>query len=105
MTRKEFSDSVGISATALIILNCEACKKKVGSGLGGTLAYIALQNSCAHESYTLNYQGSNSRFYCTNHWACFSNIGSVLNDLALKSLKAYNTTHTGSSLRVYSKSI
>lgn len=65
-------------------------------------AYIAVQSSCTHESYTLIYQGSSSRFYCTNHGASFSNSGSVLNGPASKSLKVYNTTLTGSSLRVYS---
>lgn len=65
-------------------------------------SYIAVQSSCTHESYNLIYQGSNSRFYCTNHGASFSNTGSVLNGPASKSLKVYNTTLTGSSLRVYS---
>jgi cytochrome b6-f complex iron-sulfur subunit len=88
-----------------MILNCEASKMNSGGDLGGTFAYIALQSSCAHESYTLNCEGSNSGFYCTNHWACFSNTDSLLNDPDSKSLQAYNTTLTGSSLRVYSKNI
>lgn len=141
MTRKEFLDSVGISAAALTMLSCEACKKDSGSDSGSTSgpsnvdftldltssakaallsnggylvsngvivarttagSYIAVQSSCTHESYTLIYQGGNSRFYCTNHGASFSNTGSVLNGPASRSLKVYNTTLTGSSLRVYS---
>lgn len=141
MTRKEFLDSVGISAVALTMLGCEACKKDSSSGSGSTSgpsnvdftldltssvntallsnggylvsngvivarttagSYIAVQSSCTHESYTLIYQGINSRFYCTNHGASFSNTGAVLNGPASKSLKVYNTTLTGSSLRVYS---
>lgn len=141
MTRKEFLDTIGISAAALTVLSCEACKKDGASNSaetngptnvdltldltasanaalltnGGYLitngmivartnagAYIAVQRSCTHESYSLIYQGNNSRFYCTNHGAAFSNTGSVLNGPASRSLTVYNTALAGSSLRIYS---
>lgn len=65
-------------------------------------AYIAVQQSCTHENYGLIYQGSNSRFYCGNHGATFSNSGAVTNGPASRALTVYNTTLTGTSLRVYS---
>lgn len=65
-------------------------------------AYISVQHSCTHESYGLVYQGSNSRFYCANHGATFSNAGAVTNGPATRALTVYNTTLTGTSLRVYS---
>lgn len=65
-------------------------------------AYIAVQHSCTHESYGLVYQGSNSRFYCANHGSTFTNAGVVTTGPATKSLTVYNTTLTGTSLRVYS---
>jgi len=65
-------------------------------------AYIAVQQSCTHQSYGLVYQGSNNRFYCNNHGATFSNSGTVTNGPASRALTVYNTTLTGTSLRVYS---
>lgn len=65
-------------------------------------AYISVQHSCTHESYGLVYQGANSRFYCANHGAAFSNTGAVTNGPATRALTTYNTTLTGTSLRVYS---
>ena len=65
-------------------------------------AYISVQHSCTHESYGLVYQGTSSRFYCANHGATFSNAGAVTNGPASRALTVYNTTLTGTSLRVYS---
>ncbi|MFC3560604.1 QcrA and Rieske domain-containing protein [Pedobacter jamesrossensis] len=141
MDRKDFLNSMGMSAAAFALLNCMGCKKTdIGSspdtigpsginftidlslaansallGNGGSLisnglivartktgSYIAVQRSCTHESYTLTYQSPNSRFYCPNHGATFSEGGAVTNGPATRSLTVYNTTLTGTSLRVYS---
>ncbi|MDB5111878.1 MAG: cytochrome b6-f complex iron-sulfur subunit [Mucilaginibacter sp.] len=67
-----------------------------------TGTYIAVQQSCTHESYPLIYQGSAQRFYCNNHGSAFSQAGVVLNSPANRNLTVYNTTLTGSSLRIYS---
>jgi len=67
-----------------------------------TGAYIAVQRSCTHESYTLTYQSANSRFYCPNHGATFSEGGGVTNGPASRSLTVYNTQLTGTTLKVYS---
>jgi cytochrome b6-f complex iron-sulfur subunit len=64
--------------------------------------YIALQRSCTHENYSLTYQPSNSRFYCSNHGATFTESGAVSNGPANRSLSVYKTELTGTNLRVYS---
>ena len=65
-------------------------------------AYIAVQQSCTHENYTLVYQGANQRFYCNNHGSTFTEKGVVTLGPASMSLTAYNTSLIGTSLRVYS---
>jgi cytochrome b6-f complex iron-sulfur subunit len=65
-------------------------------------AYIAVQQSCTHESYPLIYQPSASHFYCNNHGSAFTETGVVLNSPARNNLSTYKTTLTGTSLRVYS---
>lgn len=67
-----------------------------------TGSYIAVQRSCTHESYTLTYQSANSRFYCPNHGATFSENGAVTNGPASSALTVYNTELTGTTLKVYS---
>lgn len=65
-------------------------------------AYIAVQQSCTHESYPLTYQAGNHQFYCNNHGATFTENGTVTGGPTNRSLTVYNTTVTGTSLRVYS---
>jgi len=64
--------------------------------------YIAVQQSCTHQSYSLNYQASAHRFYCNNHGATFTETGVVTAGPTNRSLVVYNTQLTGTSLRVYS---
>ncbi|WP_413667947.1 ubiquinol-cytochrome c reductase iron-sulfur subunit [Mucilaginibacter sp. Mucisp86] len=65
-------------------------------------AYIAVQQSCTHESYPLIYQGSSQQFYCNNHGSAFTEAGVVKNSPANRNLTVYKTTLTGTSLRVFS---
>lgn len=65
-------------------------------------AYIAVQESCTHESYPLIYQAGNSRFYCNNHGATFTEKGVVTGGPTNRSLAVYNTSLSGTSLRIYS---
>ena len=141
MDRKDFLNSIGMSAAAFALMGCAGCKKTDGSSTadttgptginftldlslaanaalltnGGSIvsngvivaktkagAYIAVQRSCTHESYTLTYQSTDSRFYCPNHGATFSENGAVTNGPASRSLTAYNTQLTGTALKVYS---
>lgn len=63
--------------------------------------YIAAQQVCTHESVSVVYQGSNHRFYCDGHGATFNESGTVTGGPAPRALKVYNTSLTGSMLRVY----
>lgn len=67
-----------------------------------TGAYIAVQESCTHQSYPLVYESGSSQFYCNNHGATFTEKGTVTGGPTNRSLTVYNTTLTGTSLRVYS---
>lgn len=67
-----------------------------------TGVYIAVQQSCTHQSYPLVYVGTSHEFYCNNHGSAFSEAGVVKNSPANRNLTVYNTTLTGTSLRVFS---
>lgn len=67
-----------------------------------TTEFVALSRACTHEGTSINYRSSQQDFLCPNHGARFSTSGSVLQGPATKSLKKYNTTLTGTSLRVFS---
>lgn len=79
----------------LISNNIIVVRKSLGN-------FIAVQRSCTHENYSLTYQPSGSRFYCSNHGATFSESGAVTNGPANRSLSVYKTELTGTTLRVYS---
>ena len=64
--------------------------------------FIAVSQACTHESVTVVYQGANNRFFCNAHGSAFSETGAVNNGPASSALKAYNTTVSGNSLRVFS---
>ncbi|WP_224746613.1 QcrA and Rieske domain-containing protein [Mucilaginibacter rigui] len=65
-------------------------------------AYIAVQESCTHQSYPLVYQSGSSQFYCNNHGATFTEKGVVTGGPTNRSLVVYNTSLSGVSLRIYS---
>ena len=64
--------------------------------------YVALSDTCTHQGGTLHYDSVAGRFVCPVHGANFSTSGSVLVGPAAVALQKYNTTLTGTSLRVYS---
>ena len=65
-------------------------------------SYIAVQQSCTHENFSIVYQGSRQRFYCDGHGATFSESGTVEGGPAPRSLQTYKTSLNGTLLRVYS---
>lgn len=65
-------------------------------------AYIAVQQSCTHESYPLTYQANNQHFYCNNHGSAFTEAGAVVNSPANRNLTVYKTALNGTTLRIYS---
>jgi cytochrome b6-f complex iron-sulfur subunit len=99
----DFTLDLSASANAALLTNGGYLTQSgviVAQTISGT--YIAVQQSCTHESYPLTFQVSNQRFYCNNHGATFTQSGAVTNGPANRSLTVYNTTLTGTSLRVYS---
>jgi cytochrome b6-f complex iron-sulfur subunit len=67
-----------------------------------TTEFVALSRACTHEGTAVNFRSSQNDFLCPNHGARFSTTGSVLEGPARSALKKYNTTLTGTSLRVFS---
>jgi cytochrome b6-f complex iron-sulfur subunit len=67
--------------------------------------FLAISAACSHQGTTINYNASGNNFICPNHGAQFSSTGAVTQGPANSSLAKYNTTLTGTSLRVFSESI
>jgi len=69
-----------------------------------TGSYIAVASACTHQGYALAFSSDN-QFHCQNpaagHGSIFASNGSVTNGPAVTALKTYNTSLSGTSLRVY----
>jgi cytochrome b6-f complex iron-sulfur subunit len=63
--------------------------------------FIAVSSICTHASVTIEYQGTNNRFYCSGHGSTFTNAGAVSNGPAMQALKQYKTELSNNSLRIY----
>jgi cytochrome b6-f complex iron-sulfur subunit len=64
--------------------------------------YVAVSSSCTHAGTAVQYVSSTNRFYCPSHGSNFATDGSVVNGPASSVLSKYNTSLTGSMLRVFS---
>jgi cytochrome b6-f complex iron-sulfur subunit len=64
--------------------------------------YVAVSKYCTHAGGTVVYDSRVNNFYCPVHGSVFSTNGSVVNGPASIPLVKYNTSLTGTSLRVYS---
>ena len=64
-------------------------------------AYIAVASACTHQGFTLAFDNLGNQFHCANHGSNFAVTGAVINGPATTALKSYNTTLTGTSLRVF----
>ena len=63
--------------------------------------YVAATIACSHEDYEqITWQAE--EWYCTKHFARFDREGQGLNANGRKGLKTYQTSLTGTSLRVFS---
>jgi cytochrome b6-f complex iron-sulfur subunit len=63
--------------------------------------FIAVSSVCTHANVTIEYQGTNNRFYCSGHGSTFTNAGAVSNGPAAQALKQYKTALSNSNLRIY----
>ena len=64
--------------------------------------YIAVSQACTHQGTSVVFQGQNDRFFCPNHGATYSTTGAVTGGPAPSALKRYNTSLSGTNLRVFS---
>jgi cytochrome b6-f complex iron-sulfur subunit len=67
-----------------------------------TGTFSAVSASCPHQGTDVNYNSTSNNFICPNHGAKFNSVGTVTQGPASSSLRKYNTSLTGNSLRVYS---
>lgn len=67
-----------------------------------TGSYIAVSQYCTHAGGTVVYDKSANDFYCPVHGSVYSLSGSVIQGPAPSPLIKYNTSLSGTSLRVYS---
>ena len=65
-------------------------------------SYIAVSAACTHEGTIIQYIGTSNSFRCPNHGATFNSGGQVTLGPASKALASYNTTLSGTTLRVFS---
>lgn len=108
------SSGLGAGGTVDITIDLSLAGNTVLNNVGGSLVksgviiartssgIIAVSATCTHEGSTVYYNSAIGRFVCPNHGANFSTSGSVLIGPANKALTSYNTSLTGTSLRVYS---
>jgi cytochrome b6-f complex iron-sulfur subunit len=64
--------------------------------------YVAVSQYCTHAGGTAVYNSNGNDFYCPVHGSSFSTNGSVIGGPARSALVKYNTSLSGTSLRVYS---
>jgi nitrite reductase/ring-hydroxylating ferredoxin subunit len=131
MTRKEFLGKIGIGAAFVLTASClGSCTKDGKNGVdfildltasenaalqnvGGYIVknqvvvakaadgnYYAATQICSHEG-EIKVTFSNNEYYCTAHGARFDLNGNGLNNNGEKGISVYNTTLSGTQLRVF----
>jgi cytochrome b6-f complex iron-sulfur subunit len=65
--------------------------------------FLAVSASCTHKGTNVNYVKESNSFHCPNHGQNFSSVGTATTGGQTSTgLRQYNTTLTGTSLRVFS---
>lgn len=64
--------------------------------------YLAVSQTCRHESTNVIYRPSQNQFYCQRHGAIYSDTGVSAGIETNLPLTKYNTQITGTNLRIYS---
>ncbi len=62
--------------------------------------FVAVSAACTHQGQNVQFTGN--QFYCSAHGSSFSTTGARTAGPANSPLRKYNTTITGTSLRVFS---
>jgi cytochrome b6-f complex iron-sulfur subunit len=63
-------------------------------------SYIALSNVCTHNGCTVGYEHAGTELVCPCHGSKFNTSGAVTNGPAPTSLKKYNVTKIGNTLKI-----
>ncbi len=63
-------------------------------------SFTAVAVACTHEGTSINYNTAGNKFICPNHGSTFSTNGTVTLGPAGSSLKQFNITINGASMRV-----
>jgi cytochrome b6-f complex iron-sulfur subunit len=63
---------------------------------------IAVSSVCTHQQASIVFEANNNRFYCAAHGSVFATTGAVTTGPATTALKKYQTTLTGTILRIFS---
>lgn len=64
--------------------------------------YVAVSQACTHDGVSVKYDSTNDRFHCDAHGSNFSDSGAVLMGPANSALRQYQTSLSGTMLRVFS---
>lgn len=64
--------------------------------------FIAVSVACTHQSTNVDFIPSTSSFFCSNHGSQFSSTGAVVKGPADRNLTKYNTSLSGTILRIFS---
>ncbi len=68
-----------------------------------TGSFIAVSQACTHQGTTIQYEGTNKRFYCPNHGATFTDTGAfIAGPDSLAALKQFKTSLSGNILTISS---
>ncbi len=65
-------------------------------------SFVAVSAACTHQGTTVEFRLAQNQFFCPNHGSTYSLDGVVTQGPAQKSLTKYNTSLSGTNLRIYS---
>ncbi len=102
----DFTLDLSVAANAALATNGGSLiKNGVIVAKTSTGTYVAVASICTHQGADIQYDNTNTRFICSNqgsgHGSKYTVTGAVSAGPAPTALKMYNTTLTGTSLRIY----
>ncbi|TSA51807.1 MAG: ubiquinol-cytochrome c reductase iron-sulfur subunit [Sphingobacteriales bacterium] len=63
--------------------------------------FVAVSQACTHQGCNVEYQLAQNDFACPCHGARFDSSGGVVNGPAMTALTKYNTSLSGTTLRIF----
>lgn len=71
-------------------------------GRVSSTSFVAVSAACTHQGTTVEFQLPQNQFFCPNHGSTYALDGTVTQGPAQRSLTKYNTSLSGTNLRIYS---